>query len=164
MQSWHGWSDAEQLQIGGSLAKLVYFSREPNSAELGGRLNFISFETERIDSCLSFMQQLKVKQQKLNGSNPAELCVMATGGGAYKYYEDIRKALGVEVLREDEMECLIIGSRHVSSKNRAAAKSHPTEQDWTFSSPRSQTRSLRTAIRIRCILQNLTLTSTHISW
>lgn len=34
---------------------------------------------------------------------------MATGGGAFKYYDDIKKALGVEVLREDEMECLIIG-------------------------------------------------------
>ena len=56
------------------------------------------------------MQQLKVKQQTLNGSKPGELCVMATGGGAYKYYDDIREALGVEVLREDEMECLIIGS------------------------------------------------------
>jgi len=35
--------------------------------------------------------------------------VMATGGGAYKYYERMREMLGVEVLREDEMECLIIG-------------------------------------------------------
>lgn len=34
---------------------------------------------------------------------------MATGGGAYKYYERMREVLGVEVLREDEMECLIIG-------------------------------------------------------
>lgn len=45
----------------------------------------------------------------LNGSKPGELCVMATGGGAYKYYDKIREALGVDVLREDEMECLIIG-------------------------------------------------------
>lgn len=35
---------------------------------------------------------------------------MATGGGAYKYYDEMKKVLGVEVLREDEMECLIIGS------------------------------------------------------
>lgn len=35
---------------------------------------------------------------------------MATGGGAYKYYERMREMLGVEVLREDEMECLIIGA------------------------------------------------------
>ena len=29
--------------------------------------------------------------------------------GAYKFYDKIRAALGVDVLREDEMECLIIG-------------------------------------------------------
>jgi len=34
---------------------------------------------------------------------------MATGGGAFKFYDKIREALGVDVLREDEMECLIIG-------------------------------------------------------
>lgn len=34
---------------------------------------------------------------------------MATGGGAYKYYDEMKKVLGVEVLREDEMECLIMG-------------------------------------------------------
>jgi type II pantothenate kinase len=101
-------------QIGGSLAKLVYFTREPTSTDPGGRLNFINFETDRIDLCLEFMQKLKDKQQKLNGSRPGELCVMATGGGAYKYYDRIREALGVEVLREDEMECLIIGMCRIS--------------------------------------------------
>lgn len=34
---------------------------------------------------------------------------MATGGGAYKYYDKIKDVLGVDVIREDEMECLIIG-------------------------------------------------------
>lgn len=34
---------------------------------------------------------------------------MATGGGAYKYYDEMKAALGVEIMREDEMECLIIG-------------------------------------------------------
>lgn len=88
----------------------MYFSREPHSTEPGGRLNFINFETNRIDDCLEFMKQLKIKQQKLNGSVPSELCVMATGGGAYKFYDKIKDALGVDVLREDEMECLIIGN------------------------------------------------------
>jgi type II pantothenate kinase len=37
------------------------------------------------------------------------LFVVATGGGAYKFYSKIKAALGVEVMREDEMECLIIG-------------------------------------------------------
>lgn len=56
------------------------------------------------------MQQLKHVHQEQHGSNPrAKLCVMATGGGAFKYYDKILAALGVEVHREDEMECLIIG-------------------------------------------------------
>lgn len=97
------------VDIGGSLAKLVYFSREPHSTEPGGRLNFMNFETDRIDDCISFMKHLQQNQQKLNGSRPGELCVMATGGGAFKYYDKIREALGTEVLREEEMECLIIG-------------------------------------------------------
>ncbi len=97
------------LDIGGSLAKLVYFSREPRSKELGGRLNFLKFETDRIDQCFRFVHELKTKQQTLTGSEPEELCVMATGGGAYKYYDTMKKLLGIEILREDEMECLIIG-------------------------------------------------------
>ncbi|KAK3498280.1 fumble-domain-containing protein [Neurospora crassa] len=98
------------VDIGGSLAKLVYFSREPHSTEPGGRLNFVSFETDHIDDCLEFMRALKHKHQMLNESNIGpELCVMATGGGAYKFYDMIRDVLGVDVIREDEMECLIIG-------------------------------------------------------
>ncbi|POS75586.1 hypothetical protein DHEL01_v206025 [Diaporthe helianthi] len=97
------------VDIGGSLAKLVYFSRECFSTEPGGRLNFTIFETDRIDDCIAFMRHLKENQQTLNGSNPGQLTVMATGGGAYKYYDKIRDVLGVDVIREEEMECLIIG-------------------------------------------------------
>ncbi|GJN67310.1 hypothetical protein PLIIFM63780_004751 [Purpureocillium lilacinum] len=97
------------VDIGGSLIKLVYFSREVHSTEPGGRLNFQSFETDRVDDCVELMKNLRDKQLELNGSQPSELCVMATGGGAYKFYDKIRDALGVDVLREDEMECLIIG-------------------------------------------------------
>lgn len=75
----------------------------------------MNFETDRIEDCIEFMKQLKLKQQKLNGSRPGELCIMATGGGAYKYYDKIRNALGADVLREDEMECLIIGKSSSSS-------------------------------------------------
>ncbi len=59
------------------------------------------------------MRTLKDKHQTLNGGadSPSELCVMATGGGAYKYYDMIREVLGADVLREDEMECLIIGKK-----------------------------------------------------
>ncbi|PVI06102.1 fumble-domain-containing protein [Periconia macrospinosa] len=97
------------VDIGGSLAKLVYFSREPDESSIGGRLNFVKFETDQIDKCISFMRKLQADHQQLNGSAKDELCIMATGGGAFKFYDKIRKALGVKVLREDEMECLIIG-------------------------------------------------------
>lgn len=98
-----------QKQIGGSLAKVVYFSREPNSAQEGGRLNFLNFETDRIDLWIDFLQELKQKQLRLNGSSPGQLCVIATGGGAYKFYDRMKEVLGIEIIREDEMECLIIG-------------------------------------------------------
>ncbi|KAK6086100.1 pantothenate kinase [Seiridium cupressi] len=97
------------VDIGGSLAKLVYFSREAHSREPGGRLNFMNFETDRIVDCIEFMKHLQDKQLALNGSRSGDLCVMATGGGAYKFYDMIRERLGVDVVREDEMECLIIG-------------------------------------------------------
>ncbi|KAF4124620.1 type II pantothenate kinase [Geosmithia morbida] len=96
------------VDIGGSLIKLVYFSREVDSTDSGGRLNFQSFETDHIDDCVVFMRGLR-DQLTLNGSRPSELSVMATGGGAYKFYNKIRAALDVDVSREDEMECLIIG-------------------------------------------------------
>ncbi|KAL8781501.1 MAG: hypothetical protein Q9213_005974 [Squamulea squamosa] len=97
------------LDIGGSLAKLVYFSREPNSKELGGRLNFLKFETDRIDQCLDFVKGLQDDFRLQNGSRSEKMSIMATGGGAYKFYEDMKRILGIEVLREDEMDCLIMG-------------------------------------------------------
>jgi type II pantothenate kinase len=102
-------TDHGGLQIGGTLAKLVYFTRELNSADNGGRLNFLNFETHRIDLCINFIRQLKEEHEKRNGAKRDELCVVATGGGAYKYYERLKEELGVNILREEEMECLIIG-------------------------------------------------------
>ncbi|KAJ5594347.1 uncharacterized protein N7459_000555 [Penicillium hispanicum] len=97
------------VDIGGSLAKLVYFTRELDEADNGGRLNFINFETHRIDICINFIRQLKEEHEKLNGSAKDELCVVATGGGAFKFYDKLKQALDVNILREEEMECLIIG-------------------------------------------------------
>ncbi|CAK7272855.1 hypothetical protein SEPCBS119000_005342 [Sporothrix epigloea] len=97
------------VDIGGTLAKVVYFSREAASADPGGRLNFLCFETDKIDDCIDFLLDLKQRHLAANGSRPSELCVMATGGGAYKYYDRIRTRMGTNVLSEDEMECLIIG-------------------------------------------------------
>lgn len=96
--------------IGGSLAKVVYFSRENGHAESGGRLNFLSFETNKIDDCIEYLRHLQSRHRQTNGEGKAtELTVMATGGGAYKFYDRIKERLGVDVVREDEMECLIMG-------------------------------------------------------
>jgi type II pantothenate kinase len=96
--------------IGGSLAKVVYFTRENERAESGGRLSFLSFETEKIDDCIDYLRTLQLKHQRTNGVDKAtKLSIMATGGGAFKFYDKIRDTLGVEVEREDEMECLIKG-------------------------------------------------------
>ncbi|KAK6496375.1 hypothetical protein TWF481_002400 [Arthrobotrys musiformis] len=106
------------VDIGGSLAKLVYFTRDPHTT--GGRLNFTNFETDNIDDVISYMGILINGQKRSLLSNPqnaggkrgrpSDLCVMATGGGAHKYYEKISEALdGVIVYKEDEMECLIVG-------------------------------------------------------
>lgn len=40
--------------------------------------------------------------------------VMATGGGAHRFYDRLKDELGVEVEREEEMECLILGLRFVA--------------------------------------------------
>lgn len=64
------------------------------------------------------MKLLRDKHKALNGSRSQELCVMATGGGAYKFYDIIRDALEVEVLREDEMECLIVGKTKKLRRNQ----------------------------------------------
>lgn len=87
----------------------MYFSPELESPDNGGRLNFLNFETERIDLCIDFLRMLKEAHEKRSGAGPRQLCVMATGGGAYKYYDRLKETLGVNVLREDEMECLIEG-------------------------------------------------------
>lgn len=64
------------------------------------------------------MRKLQSKHKDAVPKSGNELCIMATGGGAFKYYDEVKKSLGVEVLREDEMECLIIGeSRRLLSSN-----------------------------------------------
>ncbi|KAK9370188.1 type II pantothenate kinase [Lipomyces kononenkoae] len=105
------------VDIGGSLAKLVYFTRDDDS--VGGRLNFTMFETENVEDLFAFMSKLiSAKRQSISdGSAEAEatsaekkkVYIMATGGGAYKFYDRMRKELDVEIWREDEMECLIVG-------------------------------------------------------
>ena len=84
----------------------------------GGSLNFERFETDCIDDCVGFIQELIERSATINGVSIEEMKqgvkIMATGGGAHRFYELFRETLDVEVLREDEMECLIEGLKFIS--------------------------------------------------
>ena len=72
-------------------------------------MNFTKFETEAIEDCIAFLKLLLGKDNARGGK---KMCVMATGGGSYKFYERMKKELDVEVVQEDEMECLIVGTEN----------------------------------------------------
>lgn len=67
---------------------------------------------------MSFIQALIERSAAVNGVSIAEMRagvkIMATGGGAHKFYELFKETLGVEVVREDEMECLIEGLKFMT--------------------------------------------------
>ncbi|KAG0169422.1 hypothetical protein DFQ28_003680 [Apophysomyces sp. BC1034] len=95
------------VDIGGSLAKIVYFTSAADRK--GGRLHFKKFETEYIDECIDFIAELVADARTLTPPG-VEQVLKATGGGAHLYYEKFSKRLaGVTVQKEDEMECLITG-------------------------------------------------------
>jgi hypothetical protein len=84
----------------------VYFT--PGGGGGGGRLCFKKFETEKIDECIQFIATLVNSEDKNNNNKPQVL--KTTGGGAYLYESKLRAHLpGVQVQKEDEMECLITG-------------------------------------------------------
>lgn len=84
----------------------------------GGSLNFERYETDNINECVSFIQALIERSAEVNGVSIEEMRkgvkIVATGGGAHKFYDLFSGTLGVEVLREDEMECLIEGLKFIT--------------------------------------------------
>ncbi|KAI9357206.1 pantothenate kinase [Pilaira anomala] len=90
------------VDIGGSLAKVIYFTLSANRK--GGRLHFKIFETEQVDDCIDFIVDL-LKDAQHYGTQQV---LKATGGGAHLYHDKLTSKLpGVIVQKEDEMECLI---------------------------------------------------------
>jgi len=84
----------------------------------GGSLNFERFETDNIHTCVEFIQELIERSAQVNGVPIEEMRkgvkIMATGGGAHKFYDLFSDVLHVEVRREDEMECLIEGLKFIT--------------------------------------------------
>ncbi|XP_077168900.1 4'-phosphopantetheine phosphatase isoform X2 [Paroedura picta] len=118
------------IDIGGSLAKLAYYSTVQHKVakvrsfdhsgkdtenespyeitmqeEITARLHFIKFENAYIETCLDFIKDHLV--------NTETKVIKATGGGAYKFKDLIEKKLGLKVDKEDVMTCLIKGCNFV---------------------------------------------------
>lgn len=77
---------------------------------LGGReghLHFIRFPTDVIENFLLLANELHASV--LNNK------VCATGGGAFKFEKDFREVLGVQLVKYDELECLIHGIHFINS-------------------------------------------------
>eukprot|EP00123_Amoebidium_parasiticum_P016109 comp23291_c3_seq1/m.38208 comp23291_c3_seq1/g.38208 ORF comp23291_c3_seq1/g.38208 comp23291_c3_seq1/m.38208 type:complete len:827 (-) comp23291_c3_seq1:535-3015(-) len=112
------------LDIGGSLAKVAYYSKKVgrrHSISIGqeseiaagdsyGRLHFCKFQTKEINDMVDF-----VKNKLLKG-NQQVATITATGGGAYKYVDLIQRELGVTMVQEDEMECVVAGANFLLRK------------------------------------------------
>lgn len=97
------------IDIGGSLAKVVWYSQNTNSyAATGGRLNFTKFETENIDKCIEFLKEI-IKKDNNEHTHISRRVLKATGGGAHKFYKLLNDELNMIVETEDEMDCLIAG-------------------------------------------------------
>ncbi|KAI9501708.1 hypothetical protein GGI25_006247 [Coemansia spiralis] len=87
------------VDIGGTLAKVVYLTTTPENQ--GGRLHFTAFNTDNIDKCLVFIRSLLQPD--------ADAVVVATGGGAHRFREQLQRELGVAIRIEDEMASLTTG-------------------------------------------------------
>lgn len=133
------YQDAENIShiavdIGGSLAKIVYFTSNQsinNSQEdLGPQFNKKIVNNGQLDEITDGSISLDPNQggrlnfykieteridefiefiSKLLKFYNKKIHIMATGGGSVKFYDRLKKELNVQVSKEDEMECLIRG-------------------------------------------------------
>lgn len=80
--------------------------------ESGERLHFVKFETKFLEKCLDFIQE-NLYAPTEQDSTGKHRTLKVTGGGAYKYKDEIAKKLNVRVDKEDEMHCLIKGCNFI---------------------------------------------------
>lgn len=106
-------------QITGDHIRGALYRRATLQNVPGGSLNFERFETDNILECVEFIYNLIEQSARANRVSTSEMRknvkIMATGGGAHKFYDLFSERLGVEVRREDEMECLITGLNFITS-------------------------------------------------
>lgn len=125
------------VDIGGTLTKLVYFTRTNENA--GGKLHFKDFQSEDFGKeVLKFM--IKLVKKSVKGTNPPITYVMATGGGAHKFNQLMTKLfqkqrLPMQVIALDEMECLIKGLDWLITKIPHETFTYDLNEDDTVTVP-----------------------------
>lgn len=138
-------SNSIALDIGGSLAKLVYLQHhkpaEPHPPPLKihlvdgtvasalsvhvpalqGTLHFFAFETRNTSQLLRFIRQHWAH-------NTARRKIRATGGGSYKYADIFLSEIDVTLVRLDEMKATVAGLNFLltSIKNEVYTYSPPS--------------------------------------
>lgn len=92
----------DTYQTGVKDSHLSFYSRE-----LGGDFHFIQFETRHMDSAmdliLSHNLHLSIKEMG------------ATGGGAHKFANAWERVLGIDILKQEELDSLVAGMQFVMS-------------------------------------------------
>lgn len=114
------------VDVGGSLAKVVYFQKATNGS--GGNIHFIRFETEPIEKCIGFISSLVDDALKQS----VKLTVVATGGGAFKYYNQFKDHLSTLVVREDEIQCLVTGLEFLKAEIPQEVFTHSEDCPFQF--------------------------------
>jgi len=128
-------SDHFALDIGGSLAKLLYVQRNGDREkgliiekldqnwpgaqlsvpipEIEAQLHFFAFETRNIADLVKVFREQWIN---IAPELPNSETVRATGGGAVKYSQLFKDELGVELHHLDEMSCLVRGLNFLLTK------------------------------------------------
>lgn len=123
------------VDIGGTLTKLVYFTASSGSGtKKGGKLHFQDFQTGSFElGALDYMIRL-VQRSTSKTDYPPITYIIATGGGAHKFYKlmtsKFEKAkLPMVIVKKDEMECLIKGLDWLITKIPNEIFTYDLEQD-----------------------------------
>jgi type II pantothenate kinase len=77
------------------------------SRALGGEVHFIQFETRYLPRA---MDLIRINDLHLNISKMG-----ATGGGAHKYSDKWEQMLGIEIIKQDELDSLVAGMQFIMS-------------------------------------------------
>lgn len=113
-------TDRIGLDIGGSLTKIVY--------TINNRIFLEKFTTESIEEILKFLEEL------INKNQVRFKYVVSTGGGSYKFNEKLNQIFkinhGIDIIKKDEMECLIYGLDFLINdiSNEIFIMNHESEQ------------------------------------